>query len=76
MTKNKIIVISLTGALLFFAFAVQPGFFNMIGYAIAIGVFGNNSTGAENYTNIICYSFDTITAFLLFLVLRKILSPK
>jgi hypothetical protein len=74
--KRKVIPIgiALVITIVFLAFAIRPGIFNMIGYTISLLILPENSPESLKYGKIIIYSFDVFCGVLLFWIVYKILS--
>ena len=64
--RKSSIVIALIVTAIFLLFAIRPGIFNMIGYAIDLSIFGENSPESIKYEKLVIYSFDILCGLILF----------
>jgi hypothetical protein len=71
MKRIPTITASLITAL-FIYFALKPGAFNMIGYAIYINIIPQNSEASIKYEKAFIYSFDIVCGILLFWIIYKL----
>ena len=72
----KCIIVALVISIIFLLFAVQPGIFSMIGYAISLLIFPENSPEHLKYGNLILYLFDIFCGVIVFWIVYKMMNTR
>lgn len=70
--KNLSIIIASVITIIFLFFAMRPGIFNMIGYAISILIFPENSNENLKYGKFVIFLFNIFCGVVLFYIVYKI----